>query len=285
MRLTFIGVVALLLATIGESFAQKRTIKTEAITDQYEVPIDGIVTKTLVAEKRLLPYQQHREADILWEKKVWRIIDIREKINLPFAYPERPFFQIVMEAAINGDVRAYSTENDRFSFPLTSGEVASMGVWKDTMLVFDFDQNKEVLKVVQNTINYEDVKRFRLKEVWYFDEAQSRMDVRILGIAPLWDVKDDNGNFIREQPLFWVYYPECRKVLAKEQCFNPQNDAAPMTWEDWMEMRVFSSYIYKASNVRDERIQDYISSELDRLLEADKIRQELFNLEHDFWSY
>ena len=66
--------------------------------------------------------------------------------------------------------------------------------------------------------------------------------------------------------------------------FNPGNDGDLGTWEDLFERRFFSSYIYKESNVYNRRIQDYLQG-VDILLEADKIKQEIFNYEHDLWSY
>ena len=110
------------------------------------------------------------------------------------------------------------------------------------------------------------------------------MQVRILGIAPLRDIEDDAGNFLYEQPMFWVYYPEARNVLARERVFNYGNDASPITWEDLLEMRAFASYIFKESNVYDRRLQSYLTG-VDLLLEADKIKQQIFNFEHDLWSY
>ena len=110
------------------------------------------------------------------------------------------------------------------------------------------------------------------------------MQGRILGIAPLLDITDDNGNFLYEQPMFWVYYPEARQVLARERVFTYGNDAAPLSWEDLLEMRFFSSYIYKESNVFNRRLQEYLSG-IDLLLEADRIKQEIFNFEQDLWSY
>jgi gliding motility associated protien GldN len=212
------------------------------------------------------------------------VIDIREKMNLPFAYPERPFFSILMDAAINSEITVYSTEDDKFSASLTPDEVASMGATIDTVITFDPETYEEQLQVVRNDINPEDVKRFRLKEVWFFDEETSTMQVRILGIAPLVDKTDENGNFLYEKPMFWVYYPEAREILSRERVFNIGNDASPITWEDLLEMRFFASYIYKESNVRDRRLQDYLTG-IDLLLEADKIKQEIFNFEHDLWSY
>jgi gliding motility associated protien GldN len=252
--------------------------------DFGEAPLDDVVKKEIMMERKVLAYQPIRESDIFWEKRIWRVIDIREKMNLPFAYPERPFMRIVMDAAINGDITVYSTEDDKFTNPLTPEEVASQGASIDTIITFDPETYEEKIQIVRNDINLEDVKRFRLKEIWFFDEESSEMKVRILGIAPLLEVKDNQGNFVREQPMFWVYYPSIREIFAREKAFNYGNDAAPNTWEDIMEMRFFSSYIYKESNVRNERIQDYMSG-IDQLLEADKIKREIFNFEHDLWSY
>jgi gliding motility associated protien GldN len=267
------------------SFAQQpENILTESSDPNEGRPLDDIVDKRLTTDKRLLPYDHVREADIFWEKRIWRVIDIREKMNLPFAYPERPFFSILMDAATAGEITVYSTEDDKFSSKLTPDEVASMGATIDTVITFDPETYEEQLQVVRNDINPEDVKRFRLKEVWFFDEETSTLQVRVLGIAPLIDKTDENGNFLYEKPMFWVYYPEAREILSREKVFNVGNDASPITWEDLMEMRFFSSYIYKESNVRDRRIQDYLTG-VDLLLEADKIKQEIFNFEHDLWSY
>lgn len=248
-------------------------------------PVDDIVEKRTTFEKRVLPYDPVREADIFWEKRIWRVVDVREKMNLPFAYPPRPLFSIMMDAAKSGEVTVYSTEDDKFTQPLTPEEVAAKGASVDTVTTFDPETYEEKIKIVTNEINPEDVKRFRIKEVWFFDKEVSTLQVRILGIAPLLDVKDENGNFLYEQPMFWVYYPDARRILAKERVFNiANNDASPLSWEDLFEMRFFASYIIKESNVFDRRLEAYLSG-VDLLLEGEKIKQEIFNFEHDLWSY
>lgn len=269
------------------SFSQEpeEEIRTESsIPDDEDKPLDGIVEKRLIEERQVLEYEPMREADIFWEKRLWRVIDVREKMNLPFAYPELPFFTIVMDAAINGEITVYSTEDDKFTYKLEPDEVASMGASVDTVITFDPETYEEQIQVVRNDLNPEDVKRYRVKEIWFFDEESSTLQVRILGIAPLIDVKDDNGNFRYEKPMFWLYYPHIRELLARNQVFNIGNDNSVMTWEDLFEMRYFSSTIYKESNVYDRRLQDYLSG-IDLLLEADQIKNELFNFEQDLWSY
>lgn len=48
----------------------------------------GMTIKTNVPTKRYVPLEHVREADVLWKKRVWRSIDLRQKINHPLYYPE-----------------------------------------------------------------------------------------------------------------------------------------------------------------------------------------------------
>ncbi len=245
---------------------------------------DDIVDRNLLQDRQILEYQPLREADIFWEKRIWRVVDFREKMNQPFAYPDAPFFNIIKDAALQGDITLYSTEDDKFSFPLTEMDIEGILFKSDTISIFNPDTYIEEIKVVQTDINWEDVKRIRIKEQWFFDENTSTLQVRILGIAPMINVNDDLGNFRYEKPLFWAYYPEMRPIFARKKVFNSLNDAALTSWDDLFERRFFASYIFKQSNVRDERLQSLYSG-VDLLLEADKIKQEIFNFEHDLWSY
>ena len=267
-------------------FGQAETrIITESSDPLEDIYVDDIMPKRLIYETKVLPYEHVREADVPWEKRIWRVIDVREKLNMPFVYPELPFFTILSDAANNGEIKVF--QDDKFTQMLAPEEVMGQLVEIDTVTVYDPDTYEETVRITRSEMNPEDVKRYRVKEIWYFDEEASRMKVRILGIAPVRDYYDkDTGIWKYEGPIFWVYYPEVREVLARHRVFNENNDAAPMTWYDLFEMRMFSSYIFKSSNVLDFRLQDFYPNDgIDRLLESDKIKAELFNWEHDLWTY
>jgi gliding motility associated protien GldN len=193
-----------------------------------------------------------------------------------------PFFEIIKKAAMNGEVTLYSATDDKFSEKIVDYE----GIFsrRDTTTIINPYTYEDSVVVYEDETNYEDIKRFRIKEVWYFDEATSTLKVRILGIAALKDIFDENGNFRYEKPLFWIYYPHFRNVLARNEVYLSGNDYQQLSWDDLFEMRYFSSVIYKEGNVYDRRIKDYMEG-LDGLLEADKIKKELFNFEQDLWSY
>ncbi|MFZ4634417.1 MAG: gliding motility protein GldN [Saprospiraceae bacterium] len=250
-----------------------------------DAPLDEVVEKEIMTERRVLSYQPVRESDIMWEKRIWRIIDVREKMNLPFAYPEEPFFKIISDAVTNGDLPAYSTEDDKFTRRLSTDDVLGMLSKSDTVVTFDPETYEEKVQIVRNDINWEDVKRIRLKEIWYFDKESSQLQVRILGIAPLIDVTDNDGNFRFEKPMFWIYYPQARELFARHRVFTMGgNNNATISWEDLLEMRSFASYIYKDSNVHDRKLEDYLSG-VDLLMQSERIKSEIFNFEHDLWQY
>lgn len=280
-----------LSASFGQSIG---TVYTESGEQQREKPLDDIVQKQTILNRRVIPYAGIREADVFWQKKVWQLIDVREKMNLPFAYPKRTFFQILVEAAspseeqiAAGVVPMRIFRDEDFQTELSQEEIDKLLFQEDTVEVADpTDPNIFNLEVVKNALDFEVAKQFRIKEIWYFDKQSSSMKTRIIGIAPIMPLISEGKVIPGEQVVpFWVYYPEARPYLAKERVFNDLNDNAPMSWEDVLEMRFFSSYIYKTTNVKDDRLQDRFPNRRDLLMESQKIKTEIFNFEHDLWTY
>ncbi len=247
--------------------------------------IDDILPQKMMAMGRIDEYEPLREIDVMWQKRVWRVVDTREKMNLPFRNFDRPFFTILQEMAEAGDIRVFADE--RFKEPLSADELIAMTNKIDTTITYDPETYEEKIVITNSPIDPDAIKRYRIKEVWYFDKESSVMKVRILGIAPIIDEFDDETGILKySRPLFWVYYPKIRTALARERVANDYNDIAPMSWAQLFEERRFASYITKASNTMGLRIQDmFEDSDYDQLLEAELIKQELFNWEHDLWTY
>lgn len=289
MKSLFVYLVGIFsLMVTGTSWSQQaESIITESSDPVEDVYLDDVVRRTMIYENRVLPYEPLREADIPWERRLWRIIDVREKQNLPFIYPPQPFFSILAEAAKSGEIKVFKDE--AFKEMMNAEEVMSKLVLTDTSLIFNPETYEDEVVITNSPVNPEDIQKFRVKEMWFFDEESSRMGVRILGIAPIRDYIDENtGEFKYAIPMFWVYYPEAREAFSRYQVFNEYNDAAPGTWYDLFEQRRFASYIYKQSNVLDLRLDDYYNGPekgVERLMESDRIKAELFNWEHDLWTY
>ncbi len=235
-----------------------------------------------------------READVMWSKRVWRVIDLREKLNLPIYYPEEPtvclmsLFDVFKCALLNDKLLAYSNPifDDEFTMPMTKDEVKNLLVtWDSTNQIEDVNNPGQYLNVpLKKEIIASSIRQYWIKEDWYFDKQRSVMEARIVGICPLTEKVSESGEVIGVKPLFWIYFPDARPFLAKAAVFNRHNDAERMSYDELFVKRMFSSYVYKESNVYNRSISDYKQG-LDVLLESEGIKEEIFVYESDLWHY
>ena len=263
---------------------------------------DAAVERNLVKSRTPLPYEHIREDDAWYRERVWREIDIREKMNLSFRYKadddngNQRFLNILLTSIKKGDVTVFDpTVDDRFTTPMTIQRVGEVISGKcDSVSVIDWEKDptgsKGIFKdsVVCKEFNPDEIVKFRLKEEWVFDKESSKMYVRILGIAPVKSFIDEaTGTVLGESPMFWVYYPDLRPVLALYEVYNGKNFGTKMSWEELFESRYFSSYIIKTSieNPYDYFIKSYIKDDILRLLEGENLKTKIFNFEQGLWSY
>jgi gliding motility associated protien GldN len=257
---------------------------------------DAAFDKGFINERTPLPYEHLRWDDALYTERVWRELDLREKMNMPFRYKaeddngDQRFISILLAAVKSGEVTAFA--DDRFTTPLSMQEVGQLtaGGEADTNAVRDVDDPNKIVKyvVTQAAFDPDAVVKLRLKEDWVFDREASRMFVRILGIAPLKIIYNSNGTERGTSQMFWVYYPDLRPVLARYEVYNPKNmGVGRMTWEELWESRMFSSYITKSTldNPFNRNIRQTLKDPILALLEGENIKERIFNYEQDLWSY
>ena len=255
-------------------------------------PMDGVYDKIHVKNRKPVPYAPLREADAFWTKRIWRVIDMREKINLPFYYPtieqngRRSLMQVLLDAIKEGTITAYDATSDEFLVPYTYDQIIKTLSTTDSITAQRTEPPYDYYDtVIVKEFDPTAVKQVRVKEDWFFDKQRSVMDVRILGLCPILETyEDDAVTFKGYKTLFWVYFPEARDVFAAAEVFNRFNDAEKRSYDDIFFKRMFGSYIYKESNVYDRKIGEY-SKGMDALLESERIKNDIFLVEHDLWEY
>ncbi len=257
---------------------------------------DNVITRNYVKDRTPLAYKNIREDDAVYKQRIWREIDAREKVNLPFRYSlvedngSQRFISILL-SAIRSGVTAFDADiDDRFTTPLTTDQaLAKLAAGKpDTSAVNDLDGNVIRYEIRAKEVMLDSVYKYRIKEEVVFDKETSVLYTRILGIAPEMPKYTSEGTFISLQTLFWLYYPDLRPTLAKYEVYNPKNFGARMSWEDLFESRMFSSYITKSTldNPFDQSLKaKYGKNTLFALLEGDAIKEKIFNYEQSLWSY
>jgi gliding motility associated protien GldN len=271
--------------------------------------MNSVYKKKKHHNKKIQQYSHLRQADVMWSRKIWREIDLRQKINHPFYYPEndglghtiadrKSLIDVIYSAVLEGSITAYGNPvlDDEFREEMSQEDIKKIGGAKEEIRIkTDWDavaegadpEEAKISELIKIPFNRNTVKKWRVKEEWFFDKQRSIMDVRIIGLAPLQEGKDEStekpdGSF---NPLFWVYFPEAREILINAEVFNlVKNNAERRTYDDIFWKRMFGSTIVKESSVMDRKINEYMVG-LDALLEADRIKTEIFNIEHDLWEY
>jgi gliding motility associated protien GldN len=240
----------------------------------------------------VVPWANIRENDVLWRKRLWRLIDTRIKQNVAFRYPGDEetgggyFIEIILNGIKKGDLTAFDPLDDRFTSALKWEDIQVKLAGKSDTTLITGSQGQDSMVITNRDFAPEDITRFKVKEDVIFDRNLGRAVTRIIGIAPVMDKRDENGEIRSQQTLFWIYYPDARPTFAKYEVYNPDNDVFRITWDDYFEKHKFNSYIYKSSNgnVANEELKDYKKG-IDRLYESEKIKETLFNKEHDLWVY
>lgn len=286
---------------INSFFSLDGTVRLE--TQELSEAADSVVTI------------QHRTEDVVWRRDIYRIIDMRQKQNYQLYFPKEPddptyvsLYRLVVSAVQNG-LPVYR-RNERILKPSFSPEniiprnkelafLFTVGSFGDD---FDLeDDDTYILKYDSvnnkfdfNNARYENYIRNQLKyllyEVIFFDKSTSRMYRKIVALAPLQPDQatgneENPAEFMRTSVKFWILYDQLRPYLASHYMIPSQNEAKRVTFEEFFEKRLFSSYIVGEGNIYNRMILDYCFTEKDAKQEQERIEYELLTFEQDLWEY
>ncbi|MBL0314320.1 MAG: gliding motility protein GldN [Flavobacteriales bacterium] len=262
---------------------------------QVQTVLDGAYVKEHNPTRKVIAYPYLREADVMWARRIWQVIDLKQKINHPLYFPvdelenRKSLFDVIKIGLLDkGSITAYglgpTQDDDEFRYPLGQTEIDSMLNPVRLRYVENLETGeKEEVRSVE-PVSSKDVVGYKLKEDWIFDKQRSERYVRIIGIAPVTLKYSESGEVKGKQELFWLYYPECRYVFNNYDVFNTHNGSQQMTFDQLFQMRMFQGYVVKEDNVYNRPI-DPTWKGIDALMESERIKGDLFVMEHDLWHY
>ena len=250
-----------------------------------------------------LPYGYVDDRDILWSKTTWEIIDLDERVNFPLYYPidtnnigseRRSLYDVLVKNIKNGTISEVYADS-YFSEKRTLRDIEGSLVYSDTTDL-GIEQYNAVGRVDPEyvrkfTLDAGDIEEWRIRGVWYLDKRQGELRYRLLAICPVANEArskafPDDGVDAKVE-LFWVWYPGAREVLHKAKAFNRKNTSQPISFDHLLNSRRFNAVIFKDDNVQGDRgVADYINDNaLMQLLESDRIKDQIRNIEIDLWNY
>ncbi len=217
-----LALAAFLLLTTCGTFAQSKIHDNPKLAAIEVLKPEQYTTE---ANTYALPWEKIPNTNVLWQRRVWREIEVSTAGNAAFVTKEGANDNLagtLLKGAFDGKIKAYSTAKENFSIELTRNE-----------LIEQLSPGKNIL------YNPANVTRYMLEEDWIFLKAENKLIVRILGIAPFGKVKIKDGMTL-EEPLFWIYYPDAREYLAQQKTTTGTN------WDRLFETRGFTSHTVRA---------------------------------------
>ncbi len=247
-----------------------------------------------------LPYGYVEKRDVLWSKNTWEVIDLDERVNFPLYYPidtinmgsdRRSLYDVLVSNIKNGNIDAiysdsYFTEKislDDISAALVKVDTTDAGYDQLNAGETISDYNIERTQITSYNIN-----AFHIRGYWYVDKRQGELKYRLLGIAPVsGDVNFLDDASAADIELFWVWFPGARDVLHNAKAFNRKNTSMPISFDHLLNSRRFNATVYREDNVQgDRRVKDYIADNaMMQLLESQRIKESIRDLESDLWNY
>lgn len=246
------------------------------------------------ATRMVIPLPSIREADVLWARRIWSFIDIRQKINHPLYYPLEPsngywsLFDIIRYGLTSDWITAYglgpTQDDDEFRYPLSKMEVEKLlnpvvVRYRERLSDGEMESVEQI-----EPLKSADIAGYMIKEDWVFDKQRSTLQIRLIGIAPVVNAYSESGELKGKRILFWLYFSECRYLFAPLEVYLGQQMSSHISFDQLFILRRYSAQCIKEDNVYDRSIDAYARG-MDALMESERIREELFNFEHDLWTY
>lgn len=250
-----------------------------------------------------LPYGYTDDRYVMWSKATWEIIDLDERVNFPLYYPidtnnigssRRSLYDVLVKNIKNGNIEHVYADS-YFTEKRTLSDIDASLVYSDTTDLGIEQYNAEGVVDPQYirrfSLDAGDIAEYHIRGYWFIDKRMGELKYRLLGICPVANEARSKAfpedGLDSKVELFWVWFPSAREVLHKAKAFNRKNTSQPISFDHLLNSRRFDAVIYKEDNVQGDRdVKDYITDNaLMQLMESQRIKEQIRNIEIDLWNY
>jgi len=251
------------------------------------------------------------ESDILYKKRVWRRMDLREKQNRPFFASNNEITKVIIDAVKKGKLVPYENDSlerkmskERFLEQLKLPEVG--GGLSDEEIALGFSDSDDGWGGGgddgwgddggsggegggdQDYFFPNEISILELQEDIIFDKKRSRLYYDLLSIKLVIPAEKFETGLIREVAVF--KYKDLARLFKENPSqaiwFNPWNSQEHRNLADALALRLFNARIIKVENPQDSYIVDvYNKSPKQGILASQWLEDQIVEFEHDLWEF
>ncbi|EHQ25823.1 hypothetical protein Mucpa_1666 [Mucilaginibacter paludis DSM 18603] len=254
---------------------------------------DGYLKSIVITKARPFPIFEPTANNVKFYHRYKRDIMLKDPKNAKFNTPGSTLIEALLKGMKEGVITPYdatpgTTANptgDAFTVPLTYTQLMSKLV--DTAMVDQLDKDGNKIGSVKklNDFSPDKIVGYRIKEDVYYDKQRSKVETRIIGIAPLITLKLSSGDTVGIQPSCWLKYKQCRLVFAKMDVSDADRNLYDVSMDDMFLQRQFNAVIVEESNAKGDRIKDYAKTPEEQAAEAARIEKKLADYKRNIWKY
>lgn len=227
--------------------------------------------------------------EVTWKRDIYRELDLNKEKNAALYYPEEPlgdrvnFFTLVFNLILDGRIKAYEYRldgNERFS----QDNLLDIESMLDRFYI-DYRKDEKTGKytVAQKDIPSSEIGKYYIKESNYLDQM-SNYHTKVTAICPVM-IESDFGDDATKKPMFWLNYDEISPYLGQTPVMTSSfNNTSNMSLDDYFVMGCYDGDIYKTSNLRNQPLSEYCTTDSALQAERQRIEDQLTGFKNGLWN-
>ncbi len=253
--------------------------------------------------------------DVMFKKRVWRRMDLREKQNRPFFAFNNEITKIIIEAVQAGILHPYLNDSlrtrmskEQFLENLKMPDLGGGLTEEEKALGFgeddgwgdeedgggdDWGEEEETDTEATASADYffpNEVSILEIMEDWIFDKRRSRQYFDIQAVTLIIPAATFASTTGLQKPIGTFKYIDLvalfRSMPEEAIWFNPQNSAEHKNLADAFTLRLFTARMTKIANPENQEIVDiYNRSPRDGIMASQQLEHKLMEMEHNLWDY
>ena len=169
----------------------------------------------------------------VWTNRVQRTVYLDTTIKHTPA--DTTLAEVLTKLVLDKKLTPYSTFDNRFTTKLNREQILE----KISSHNDEANQQEDPVtggnntRVVKHEFNYNTIRAYRLVEEWQYNVDEGKIDIQILGIAPVVDVYGDDGNYRGSVGMYWLKYDDAKDAIAEFNTHHPKVNLNKLLWKSY----------------------------------------------------
>ena len=233
------------------------------------------------------------DASKMWERIIYRQLDLNQAENLALYYPDEPtesqesLFRMILRVVTSGQVPAYEYLDGREMF--TDEYKVKVNEMLDRFRIVytkgkgSTEKNPKYV-IEESDVPSNEVLSYYAIERYEFNSLENRVTKQVTAICPVLHRVDDYGGEPVKYPMFWVKLDQLRPFMAQQAIFvDDDNNLAKYNYDDYFQLGMYKGDIYKTRNLRNLTLMQMYPDPDDLKHAQDSIEARLRAFDRNLW--